>query len=287
MFKTASKFCFALSAFGLVGAVAYAMATNGHKVLSMDSLLGPLTFGYKGYVGEHVGYSLLMGLAVAAGFLGVFLSMLRDADPDAEAQSLGLDDVPAVEAPAASNPWPVVAGFSAGAIVLGLAIGPAMFVLGAIGLAVVTVEWAVRAWSDRATGDPAVNLSIRNRMMYPIEVPGLAVLCIGGLVLAVSRILLALPKTGSYLVFGLVPVAILAIGAWIVARPKLSPSIIAAILLFGGVALLGGGVVAAIAGERHHGGEEHIEEEDGATEEGLAPSPPLPHPSTVVIQVGP
>lgn len=258
MFKTASKFCFALAAFGFVGAVAYAAATNGHKVWGMDSLLGPLTLGYKGYVGEHVGYTILMALAVSAGFLGVFLSLLRDADPDAEAQVLGLETVPAAEAPAAGNPWPVVAAFSAGALVLGLAIGPAMFVIGGIGLAVCTFEWAVRAWADRATGDPAVNLSIRNRMMYPIEVPGLAVLCIGGLVLAVSRILLALPKSGSYVVFGLVPAIILGFGALVVLKPKLSQSVIAAVLIVFALAILAGGVAAGIHGERK------VEEKEGA-----------------------
>lgn len=281
MFKTASKFCFALAAFGFVGAVAYAAATNGHKVWGMDSLLGPLTLGYKGYVGEHVGYTILMALAVSAGFLGVFLSLLRDADPDAEAQVLGLETVPAAEAPAAGNPWPVVAAFSAGALVLGLAIGPAMFVIGGIGLAVCTFEWAVRAWADRATGDPAVNLSIRNRMMYPIEVPGLAVLCIGGLVLAVSRILLALPKGGSYAVFALVPIVVLGLGALIVARPKLPSSVLAGLLLVGGLAVLAGGVAAAVHGERKHA--EEKQEEKGDQEEGLAP---LPDPSAFVIQAG-
>jgi hypothetical protein len=285
MYKTGAKFLFALAGFGLLSAVLWAAATGDHA-LGMDSLIGPLTFGYKGYVGDHAGYTLLVGLSVAALFLGIFLSALRDADPEAEAQLLGLDTVPDVEPPVTVNYWPVVAAFSAGAVVIGLAIGPIMFTIGMIGLVVCLVEWAVRAWADRATGDPAVNQSIRDRFLQPVEIPALAVIGIAGLVLAVSRILLALPKIGSYLVFGLVPVAILAVGALIVLRPQLSQSVIAGLLLFGGVAILAGGVAAAIAGEREHGGEHEGEEHHSSEGEGESGLAPLPAPTSAVIWVG-
>ncbi len=282
MFKTGSKFLFALAGFGFVAAVAYAAGTGDH-LLGMDTLVGPLTLGYKGYVGEHAGFSILIGVSAAALFLGIFLSALRDTDPDAQAQVVGLDAVPEVEAPATVNYWPVVGAFSVGAIALGLAIGPVMFVIGFIGLTITTVEWAVRSWSDRATGDAEVNRTIRNRFMYPVEIPGLAVLGIGGLVLAISRILLALPKLGSYAVFALVPIAVLGIGALLVSKPKISPSVVAGLLLVGGVAILVGGVAAAVAGEREVEHEEEEREGEGGGEEGLAP---LPEPAFVVIQVG-
>ena len=106
---------------------------------------------------------------------------------------------------------------------------------------------------------------------------------IAGMVLAVSRILLALPKVGSYLVFGLVPAAILAIGTLIVMKPKLSQSVIAGLLLFCGVAILAGGVAAAIAGERDSGEHEEHHSSEGEGEAGLAP---LPAPTSAVIIVG-
>jgi hypothetical protein len=267
MFKTGSKFLFGLAGFGYLAAFLWADGTGQHK-LGMDSLIGPLTFGYKGYVGDHVGYTLFIGLATVALFLGIVLAALRDADADAVAQVAGLDTVPEVPAPQTVNFWPVIAAFSMGAIALGLAVGSTLVVIGLVGLVVTTVEWAARAWSDRATGDPEVNRTIRNRLMYPVEIPGVAVLGIGGLVLAVSRILLALPKYGSYAVFGLVPVAIAAVGMLVVFRPRVSQSVVAAILLVGGLAILGGGVVAAIQGPRSHG-----EKEQHAGESGHAPKP--------------
>ena len=270
MVKSGSKFLYGLAAFGFVAAIVYS-ASTGDQELGMDSLLGPLTFGYKGYVGDHVGYVVLMGLAIVSLVLGLFMSGLHDADPEAEAQVAGLETVPEPAVPATVNYWPIVGGFSAAALVLGLAVDSALFVVGMVGLAVVTVEWAVRTWSDRATGDPEVNRDIRNRFMYPVEIPVGAVLVIGGLVLAVSRILLAVPVVGAYLVFGLVPAIILGLGAMVVLKPKISQSTIAAILLVGGLAVLAGGVAAAIAGEREHEGDHSSEEGGHADEEGLAP----------------
>lgn len=278
MFKTGSKFLYGLAGFGYVAAIAYAAATNGHKLLSIDSLLGPLTLGYKGYVGEHVGFAILVGLSAVSLFLGIFLSALRDSDAEAAAQVVGLETVPEVVPPTTVNYWPIVGGFSAASLVLGLAVGPELFVLGLVGLTIVTVEWAVRAWSDRATGDTEVNRGIRNRMMYPVEIPVGAVLGIAVLVLAVSRILLALPKVGSDLVFGLVPVFIIVVGALFVLKPKMSQSVIAGLILVGGLAILAGGVAAAIAGEH----KSDTETEEGAGRSSIAP---LPEPGKLVVRV--
>ena len=164
--------------------------------------------------------------------------LAQASDPEASAQVLGLETVPEVPAPVRANYWPVIGAFSLGAVVLGLGIGSTMFFLGCVGLAVTGIEWAVRAWADRATGDPEVNQSIRDRFLGPVEVPGLAALGVAGLVLAVSRILLALPKEGSYVVFGLVPAIILVLAYLVVSRPQLSQSAIAGMLLIGAVALL-------------------------------------------------
>lgn len=284
MFKTGSKFLYGVAAFGFVAAIAFAIATGGNKIDGVDTILGPLTLGYKGGIGDHVGFSVLVALSFVSFVLAVLLAGIRDGDAEAAAKVVGLETVPDVPAPAAVNYWPVVAAFSAAAVVLGLAIGSTIFVIGAVGLTIATVEWAISAWSERITGDPVVNTSIRNRMMHPIEIPIAAVLGIGLFVLAISRILLALPKNGSYLVFGIVPAIIFGVGILIVTKPKLSKSVIAGLLLFGGVAVLAGGVAAAIAGEREHeGGGEHKEEEGGEHGGRIAVS--LPEPGQTVIRV--
>lgn len=279
MFKTGSKFLFGLAAFGFAAAFLYADGTGQHT-LGMDSIVGPITLGYKGYVGDHVGYTIFIGLALAALFGGIFLAALRDADPDAVAEVADTDTVPEVPAPATANYWPVMAAFSVACIAIGLAVGPTLFVIGLVVAGATTVEWAVRAWSDRATGDPEVNRAIRDRLLQPVEIPVLAVVGVAGMVLAISRILLALPPTGKYAVFLVVPVVFLGIGALVAYRPKLSPSIVAGLLIVGGIAILAGGVAAGIHGTHEEKDSGH---EKGKGEQGLAP---MPAPALTVIRVG-
>lgn len=258
MMTHGSKFFLGLAAFLFVLAAVYGGASAAHHI-GMDTFTGVTTLGYKGRVGDHLGYTILAGAAITSLFLGVTVVALRDADPEAGAEVIGADTVPEAPAPASPSYWPVVAAFSIGSLVLGLAVGPALFVIGAVGLAVVTVEWAVKTWADRATGDPEVNRSIRNRMMYPIEIPAIAVLGIAVFVLSISRVLLALPKGGAYVIFGVVPALVLAVGWLIAVRPRVNPSLVAALLLVGAVALLAGGVYGAVHGERKFG-EEHSTE---------------------------
>lgn len=289
MFKTGSKFLYGVAAFGFIAAIAYAIATSTGSLTgddAIDKFLGPLTLGYKGGVGDHIGFAILVTLSAVSFALAVFLSALRDADAEAEAQVVGLETVPDAPTPDRANYWPVVAAFSAASVVLGLAVDSALFVVGLVGLTIAGTEWAISAWADRITGDPAVNTSIRNRMMHPFEIPIAGVIGIGIFVLAISRILLAVPKTGSYLIFGIVPAIIFGVGILIVTKPKLSRSFIAGILLFGGVAVLAGGVAAAIAGEREAKHEEEggsNSEEEGENGGRIAVS--LPEPGQTVIQV--
>ena len=277
MFKTGSKFFYGLAAFALVAAVLFAGYTGGNKI-GMDTLLGPLTGGWKGYVGNHVGYTILVGLFFVSLATGIFLAALRDGDAEALAQVVDLEVAPEAPAPTMVNYWPIVGAFSFACMVLGLAFGSGLFLVGIVGFVIVTLEWAIRAWSERATGDPEANRVIRSQLMNPIEVPAIAILAVAAMVLLVSRMLLALPKLGSLVLFGAVPTLILIVGALVVSRPKLSQSMIAAFLVIGGLALLIGGTVAAIVGERDHG--EHNSTSE--TEEGSVA--PLPDPLHFTIQ---
>ena len=108
----------------------------------------------------------------------LFSVALRDADPDATAALQASDVLPEVAPPASASPWPMVGAFGLVVTALGLVVGPGLFVLGLVLLAVTAIEWAVQVWADRATGDPEVNRAIRNRLMAPLEIPVGAVLVI-------------------------------------------------------------------------------------------------------------
>jgi hypothetical protein len=247
MFGTGSRFYYALAVLGLLGADAYGLATGG-------SFIGVLSFGYKGGVGEHFGYSVLAALGVVSLILAVMMTLVRDADPVPVTVG-AVEVIPDVTVPDSDSPWPVVGAVGAVIAALGLVVGSGLFVLGLVVVVVTIVEWAVKVWSDRATGDPAVNRAIRNRFMAPIEIPVGALLVIGFMVLGISRVLLAVSAhTAVGIAVGVLVVIV--IGALIVAsRPNEASRVATVLLVLLALLVIAGGIAGVAAGEREF--EEH------------------------------
>lgn len=280
MFTTGSKWFFGLAAAALLGAMVYGGATNPNEV-GMSTLTGVLTLGYKGGIGDHVGVAILMGIAGGAAFLGASTAAFRDASVEAGSQLLALETVPEVTAPERGSYWPILGALGTGIVALGLVTSAPLVILGAGILAITVLEWAISAWADRATGDDEVNSSIRRRVMLPFEVPIIGAIGIGIFVLAISRILLALPSLGVYLLFGLVPLLVLTLAFVFASKPKVNRQVVAGICVVGALAVLAGGIAAAIVGPQpveHHGDEE----EEGAP----APDPSAPDPSAPITLPG-
>jgi hypothetical protein len=260
MITTAAKWFLGLGLVSYVLAVAYGYSTGGNR-------LGPLTAGYYGGVGDHLGYTLLLSTAAAAIVLGVIAVLTRDADARALAQLAGTEEAPAAVAPAYPSPWPVVGAFGVAMVVLGLVVSNVLFMVGAFVLVAVLVEWMVLAWSDRATGDPETNRLVRRRMMAPFEIPIAGFLLAGGAVLAFSRILLTSSSLGAVAVACGLAVGILAIGALVALRPNLSHDLVVGVLSVVALGVIVAGVVAANRGERHI--EPHHEEAEHSEGEGV------------------
>jgi hypothetical protein len=250
MFTTGSKWFLGTGLFALVLAAAYGWTTGGNG-------LGPVTVGYKGGVGDHLGYGLLVGFGVTALFLGFVALGVRDAEQLALAEVAGVDVVPVEAPPARRAYWPTIAAFGAATLVLGLVISNVMFVVSLILLGAAMVEWMVLAWSDRATGDPAANQAVRDRLMGSVEVPVAGVLLVGVAVFSFSRLLLTSSEHGAVLVASILGVLILVMGVVIATRPKLSANVIAGVLAVAAVAVVAIGVVSASRGERYIEPAEH------------------------------
>lgn len=254
MVTTASKFFFAGAVTAVLAAMAYGIGTDG-------DLVGVATVGLKGPVGDLTGYSVLLLTAAVLLGLGAASSILRDADPEAQAAVARLEALPPVVAPAGPAYWPILGALSVVVGLVGLVASPVLFVIGALGLLLVVLEWMVAAWSERATGDATVNRQIRNRLMFPIEIPLAAALGILVLVVSVSRILLTLPKNGSSLIAIVLAAVMLAGGFLFSYRPTLSRDLVAGLLTVLALAVLIGGIVSAVSGPRDF---EHHEEEGGS-----------------------
>jgi len=250
MITTGTKWFFGLGIVTLALAAAYGWTTGGNG-------LGPVTVGYKGGIGDHFGYGILLVAGIISLAQGLVLAAWRDADPQAQAQVASLDAVPVLR-PAAASYWPAVAAFGAGLVAVGLVAGPPLFIAGLVLLGIVVVEWTVQTWADNATGDPATNRRIRNRLMNPIEFPVAGVLGAALVVLSFSRLFLTASKDGSVIAAMVAGTIVLVVGWFLAARPRLSSNVVVGLLLALAVIVIGVGVGSAVNGERsfHEAGTE-------------------------------
>ena len=277
MITTGSKWFYGFGVAALALALAYGWSTGGDG-------LGPLTAGYKGGVGDHFGYGILLAAATLAIFLGAVSTAVRDADPRAVAEVAGTDAPPAAK-PAGASYWPIVGAFGAGLVAVGIVVEPLLVIAGFVALTIVLIEWAVQAWSDRATGDPAANREIRNRLMYPVEIPIGGTLLIAVVVISISRVLLAVSAASAVWVATAVAAVVVLVAAVVSARPSVRSDVLAALLAVAAVGVITAGVIGAAVGERDF--EKHASEgehEPGPGAETGEPSAGEPEASTTTAE---
>ncbi|MEY2465164.1 MAG: hypothetical protein QOH64_3302 [Acidimicrobiaceae bacterium] len=251
MLTTGSKYFFFLGTLAAVGAAVYGLGSRG-------GLNGVLTLGQGGGVGDHVGVMVLVMTGAVAFFVGGALLAFRDADAEAVQQLAGAEHVPQVEAPQGARYWPAIGAVAAAVVAVGLVTGSLLVLLGLIVALVVLLEWMISSWADRATGDHETNRRIRNRLMYPIEIPVFGAIGIVVLVLCVSRVLLALSSNAaSAAAIGFASLVLVAAFV-IAASPKAARTIVAVVIALGSIGVIAGGIIGAAEGSRTF--EKHTEE---------------------------
>ena len=262
MFTPGFKLFAALAGFGLLWAFLFGMSSAPEFDQLRDELatvtLGPMSLGWKGGVGDHAGYVFFVCFAAAAAFLAGVLVAFRDADPDAGAESIGAESIPLTRAPYGASYWPMAAGFTVGAMVLGLVTNMAIFWAGVVVLVAVIGVWTFRAWAERATGDDETNMAIYERFINPIRLPFTALVLIGTVAIGTSRVILAAPnKNASSFIFLGVGAALFAVFVALNFVPDLGRKIVPALIVVFAALFIGAGIVGAAKGERemHHGTE--------------------------------
>lgn len=242
MITTGTRWFLGLGIVSFVLAAAYGWSTGGFG-------LGPLTMGYKGGIGEHMGYGVLMGVAITGLFLGLVMSATRDNSARAEAQVAGVDQLPPVT-PAGSSFWPPLAGLGVALGLIGLVTEPLLFIIGLVIVGAVLIEWTVQAWADNATGDATTNRRIRSRMMNPLEIPVFGALVVGLVMITISRVFLAVGELDSVWIASGIAAAVLFGGAFVASRPKLNANLLVGVVVLAAVAAIVAGVAGGLAGER-------------------------------------
>ena len=212
---------------------------------------------YKILTADLLGGVLYLMAGAVAFLLGILLSTIRENEyapvvaPDAPPPTVRPVVAPALPG---GGGWPVLGAVSLGLIVFGF-VQHAAFAYGGllVGLAA-AAGWMARAASE-TTG--------RRISLMPIGLPMTALFAIASVMFFLSRILLAVPETASW-VIALVVAFFLMVGATTAAlRPAISGRTLTAALAIGGMLMVGGGLVAAAKGERKI--EEHSEEAVGET----------------------
>ncbi len=260
MFTPGFKLFFGFFGAAVAAAAVYGVAsgsggdTEYFAVLNVETWVGVLSLGYKGGIGDHVGYVVLMGFALLSALVAVFLVAFRDADAESVGELMDDGQTPETQADLEANYWPAVAAFGGGAMIVGLVTHATIFVIGLVIMGAAIFEWMLTAWSDRATADPVVNRNLRNRIMRPIEYPVTAALGVAVLVLALSRVLLTVSEFSAVIVAGVVATVIFFIAVVFAVVPKISRSIIAGTVAVICVGVLVAGVITAAMGSRdfHH-----------------------------------
>jgi hypothetical protein len=247
-----------ISAFSFLGAYLFALGVNlGTDQGLMDSLIGPLIFGWKGGVGGHIGYTVLLATTATAGLVAGVILAFRDADPEAQAEVAHVETMPLTAAPHGASYAPIAMALAGVGLLIGLVSSPAVFVASLFVLLGTAVVWTVRAWSNRATGDPVANHELYERVMEPWRVPVLSLLAVAFVVLGLSRLLLAVSKVGSVVAFAGIA-TIFFIGSAIVAsRPRMPRNVLTLVVLLTALLVLGAAIVGLVAGQREFEHEEH------------------------------
>lgn len=277
MFTTGFKFYFGLGFTLLAMAILYGWTSGGvdwalfpgHMGDLYFAMLGALTLGYKGAVGDHFGYGVLLGGATVAFTFGGLMVAFRDSDAKAVAEVAGTAQAPRLQPVATANYWGPLSAFSVALMALGIAVSGWFVLAGAGLLTLIAVEWAMSAWADRATGSPALNAQLRARIMNPLEIPIAGVLVVGFIGVGISRVYLAAPKLGAtWLSIGIATLIFLT-AILIALVPKATKNVLVGVVVLGALAVLAGGIIGAAVGERefeHHETEhEEVHETPGET----------------------
>lgn len=282
MFTTAFRFFAALAGAALVAAVVSAIGSDTDQGW-MDRIIGPISSGWKGGVGDHLAYTVLLTLAFTAAMLAILHVAFRDADPEAEAEVLHTESVPLTRAPSGTNFLPLVGAFAVGIVLIGLITNKVVVIAGAVLGLLVIGTWTLRAWAERATGDDEVNRELYHRFIEPFRVPVLAIISIGVVALGLSRVLLAVSEVSAVVVFIVVGTIFLFGAALLAARPQISKNAITIILFVGALLLIAIGAIAAVQGQRSF---EHEQEQEGITPGGEHSLEPLGPPASFVVERG-
>ena len=220
------------------------------QVIDRSAFEGVISLGWQGSVGEHSGYVIFLVVAAVSFLFAFMLAAFRDADPKSVAEISEDGELPPAQAPTAPSYWPVIVAFGLGVTIIGIATSAAIMGIGLVFVGAAMLEWAISAWADRISADPAVNKTVRNRLLWPFEVPVVGAAGMAVLVIGLWRVFLAVSKFSALWVATGVAAAVFLAAVIFAMAPKIGKAAVAAVLTIGAIGIITAGIISAAVGSR-------------------------------------
>jgi MFS family permease len=192
--------------------------------------------------------SIVLFVVVAIAMVGLGCSVIVGAGASDRFSYKGGEDARPSREPQ-STLTPLICALSAGATVLGFALGGPVLILGGISVAVCLAAWFSEAWRDHPDYFGTVTKRVSNYVSLPFGMP-IALLAVIGLVaISVSRTFLAVSHSAAWVVAIVVAVLVF-VGAMILAAaPKLSKKVTMAVAAVAAILILAMGAYGLAKGQ--------------------------------------
>lgn len=220
------------------------------QVVDRSAIEGVVSLGWQGSVGEHSGYVIFLIVAAVSFLFAFMLAAFGDADPKSVAEVSEDGELPAAQAPTSPSYWPVIVAFGLGLTIIGIATSAAIMGIGLVFVGVAMAEWAISAWADRISSDSAVNKTVRNRLLWPLEVPVVGFAGMAVLVIGLWRVFLAVSKFSALWVATGAAAVVFLVAVIFAMAPRVGKSVVVAVLTVGAIGIITAGIIAAAVGSR-------------------------------------
>lgn len=202
-----------------------------------------------------------LGLAVlfAVGVLSAVLAGAGVVGTGAADRFVFVGDIdPARSVAVAPSIAPIMGALAAGCLVGGAALGAPLYAAGGVVALLAGIAWFIGAGRENPTYVPAVAKRVSDGITVPFGLPVAAAGLIAVIAISVSRTLLAVNKTASWIVVLVFAAAVFFGGLLIASRPKISRRTMVLAIAVTVVAVGAMGAIGLAHGERkieHHHGE--------------------------------
>lgn len=200
-----------------------------------------LAMAYAAFTGDPLGVVLFLITALVAGVASVTVGGSGDQPVLASAAASESVGAPELAPQPGGGGWPLLGAAAVALLVVAFVVGPLAAFAGLIVAAIAAVGWMARLASEH-TGR-AVDL-------LALGLPVVGLLAIASLMFFMSRMLLAVSETASWLLALAVAVLVITTATVVSIRPHMSSRAMLSVLVVGSLLMVGGGLVAAAKGER-------------------------------------